>query len=379
MRQLSSGNWQARYTGPDGLRYTAPNTFASKALALDYVETQQAKIRLNLWEPPAPAEQPTGDLSVAQWCQQWLASHRPRLRDSSHTTYQTVMKTRIAGYPPFHKLRISKLSKDHVRTWWQAMVALTPETGNRNNKAYKLLRTAVDAAVDAGILETNPVVIKASHRRTAPLKHKQLPTDQELLAILNNTPARYRLAVALCLFHGLRVGECLALQRRHVMRVANGWVVRVEATLVRVPDHTGRMVMKRQPPKTQAGYRDVPILKEHRSLVVKHLAEYVEPRPGALVTTTATGGTVMDTSFRSVFHRAKNKAGVSSEITPHYGHNWLITRLAEQQATPTEIGRILGQSDLSTILHTYMRVREHRPGELMAAVSIESTDHHRAG
>lgn len=53
------------------------------------------------------------------------------------------------------------------------MVALTPETGNRNNKAYKLLRTAVDAAVDAGILETNPVVIKASHRRTAPLKHRQ--------------------------------------------------------------------------------------------------------------------------------------------------------------------------------------------------------------
>lgn len=87
----------------------------------------------------------------------------------------------------------------------------------------------------------------------------------------------------------------------------------------------------------------------------------------------------MDTSFRSVFHRAKSKAGVNSEITPHYGRNWLITRLAEQQATPTEIGRILGQSDLSTILHTYMRVREHRPGELMAAVSIESTDHHRAG
>lgn len=86
------------------------------------------------------------------------------------------------------------------------MVALTPETGNRDNKAYKLFRTAVDAAVDAaGYWETNPVVIKASHRRTAPLKHKQPPTDQELLAILNNTPARYRLAIALCLFHGLRV------------------------------------------------------------------------------------------------------------------------------------------------------------------------------
>lgn len=57
-------------------------------------------------------------------------------------------------------------------------------------------------------------------------------------------------------------------------------------------------------------------------------------------------------------------------ITPHYGRNYLITRLAEAGATPKEIGRILGQEDTSTIVDTYMKVREHRPVELMLRVNL---------
>ena len=81
----------------------------------------------------------------------------------------------------------------------------------------------------------------------------------------------------------------------------------------------------------------------------------------------------MDTSFRSVFHRAKDKAGASKEIPPHYGRNWLITRLAEAGATPKEIGAVLGQSDLSIIVGVYMKVREARPAELMSHVSVPIT------
>ena len=76
--------------------------------------------------------------------------------------------------------------------------------------------------------------------------------------------------------------------------------------------------------------------------------------------------------------RAEIKAGVSTEIDPHCGRNWLITRLAEQGAHLKEIGRLLGQDDVSTILDVYMKVRAGRTTTLMEKVN-GSLDHRADG
>ena len=60
---------------------------------------------------------------------------------------------------------------------------------------------------------------------------------------------------------------------------------------------------------------------------------------------------------------------VNSAIGPHSGRRWVITRLAEVGATPKEIGKLLGQKDLDTILAVYMKAREARVTSLMRAVS----------
>ena len=56
------------------------------------------------------------------------------------------------------------------------------------------------------------------------------------------------------------------------------------------------------------------------------------------------------------------------DIDPHCGRNWLITRLAEQGAHLKEIGQLLGQDDISTILGVYMKVRAGRVDTLMDRV-----------
>ncbi|AMN72349.1 hypothetical protein CPMB20_03435 [Corynebacterium pseudotuberculosis] len=129
------------------------------------------------------------------------------------------------------------------------------------------------------------------------------------------------------------------------------------------------MKMVLHPPKTTAGYRTVPVLREFRNVIIDHVRTY---NPGAdeFATVTDKGSAIFDTSYRSIFNRAKDKAGVSTEITPHYGRVYLITRLAEAGATPSEIGRILGQEDTATIVNTYMRAREHRPQELMNNLNL---------
>lgn len=138
--------------------------------------------------------------------------------------------------------------------------------------------------------------------------------------------------------------------------------------------------MNFQAPKTAAGYREVPIIEKLSYLVEEYLQKHLPhgtttvytaegDKTVRLLTTTGTGEVIMDTSYRSVLGRVKTSTGVNSEIAPHSGRRWVITRLAEVGATPKEIGKLLGQRDLDTILDVYMKAREARVTSLMRAVS----------
>ena len=195
-----------------------------------------------------------------------------------------------------------------------------------------------------------------------------------------------RVLTSLMLFHGLRIGEALALERHHVMveHLPASWmsriVVRVGQNAQRLKGDDGRTFMFIQPPKSEAGHREVPIMANHVPLFLEHYARHLPGAPTevetwegtkqvALLTATRTGSLMMDTSYRSVLERAELKAGVTTEIDPHCGRNWLITRLAEQGAHLKEIGRLLGQEDVATILDVYMKVRTGRTVTLMEKVN----------
>lgn len=204
-------------------------------------------------------------------------------------------------------------------------------------------------------------------------KEKELPTDEEIAAIVEAFPERVRMGAVLCLYHGLRVGEMLALTREDVTidREELMVEVHVNATLQRVVNtETGKTEMLRAAgPKTTAGRRTVPIIDMWVEEFIEHMDTRVEDSPTAPVITTKRGVTMFDTSFRSTFDTARKKAGIERKITPHFGRNWLITRLAEAGATPAEIGRLLGQSDVNTIVGTYMKVNTERPTKIIGLVN----------
>lgn len=235
------------------------------------------------------------------------------------------------------------------------------------------------------MIPTNPVDVPEAGKRVQ-TKEKYLPEDWELQAILDAVPVKYRVLTSLMLFHGLRIGEALALERHHVMveHLPVPWmsriVVRVGQNAQRLKGDDGRTFMFIQPPKSEAGHREVPIMANHVPLFLEHYARHLPGAPTevetwegtkqvALLTATRTGSLMMDTSYRSVLERAELKAGVTTEIDPHCGRNWLITRLAEQGAHLKEIGRLLGQEDVATILDVYMKVRTGRTVTLMEKVN----------
>lgn len=375
-RLLRSGRIQARYTGPDGKIHKAPDTFPDELSAMGWLSSVRNQIDLGTWSAPEEKKPAQKIPTVAEMVYHWLDQCRSSgLRPTSLATYTAIVQHRILCYPQLANTAVDKLTTALVATWWVLVVKDHPDTPDRNKRAYGKLKAALGLAVEYGYIGVNPVQVSAA-RRTPRRKNKTLPTTSQLMAIMSHTPERYQFAVCMCLFHGLRVGECLGLQTEHVVHLPGGGIgLRVEGTLQRLKGTDGRMFMRWQPmPKTQAGVRTVPVLSEFTELVTRHIAGV----PSGYLTTTQAGNIVMDTSFRSIFNRAKQSAGAPMEITPHYGRNWLITRLAEAGATPKEIGRVLGQEDVSTIVGVYMKVRESRPAELMSRITTTDTTTQKA-
>lgn len=401
VRKLPSGRFQGSYTAPDTRRYTAPHTFSSKVDAEGWLSAERRLMDLGTWTPPdtRAEEQQRNTLTVQQWLDQFHDSLERRTNPVRPSTLQTYWRTvrnriteplgpgaethdvtRLAG------LKLANVTKSDVYRWWDGIQAAYPDTPQTNSKAYGRLKAAYAEAVRRELVGTSPVDVRDAAERVKP-KEKYLPSDDELNRILAAVPERHKALTSLMLFHGLRIGEALALEKAHVVVDCSTPVplmpvvtVHVKQNAQRVQREDGSTYMLVQPPKTAAGARMVPVMFSHVPLFLKHHAMYTPaepttlltmdgPRRAVLFTATEKGGLIFDTSYRSILNRAEDRAGVTREIDPHCGRNWLITRLAEQGAHLKEIGHLLGQDDVTTILDVYMKVRAGRTTTLMEQVN----------
>lgn len=412
IRRLPSKNYQARYTYR-GAKYKAPETFKTRRSAIAWLAEEEKLIALGVWTPPkqraeeaekAARREASTKITLGEWLIQYHEGLRHGIRPIKESTlhdYLKAVNNRILRpLPPsggvgvgtksvvedFAVTPLAGVTKSLVHKWWDDINRAYP-TPTTNQKAYKRLRAALSAAVEQGLIDHNPCYIKAAGGRIN-TKDKYLPTDAELAAIMEHMPARYRALTSLVLFHGLRIGEAVALEQQDVQVV--GEVPCAPRIMVTIRQNAQRLVEQRagrphtyllwQSTKTASGRRSVPIMGSHTRYFLEHMADYPAreclirtedgPRTARLFTSTRSGAPIMDTSYRSILNRAEEIAGVTTEIDPHCGRNWLITRLAEQGAHLKEIGKILGQTDLETITNIYMKVRAGRTETLMNKVDL---------
>ncbi|GAB2518166.1 hypothetical protein GCM10027031_25670 [Corynebacterium atrinae] len=87
-RKLPSGRVQARYLGPDGQTYKAPNTFPDDLAALAWLAGVRRSIDLEVWEPPQAAKPvPT----VGELVDHWLTLTGADVRPSTLKTYTDIV------------------------------------------------------------------------------------------------------------------------------------------------------------------------------------------------------------------------------------------------------------------------------------------------
>jgi integrase len=170
-------------------------------------------------------------------------------------------------------------------------------------KAYRLLRTILNAAVEDGLLIRNPCTIKGAGVERSP--ERPIATIEQVYLLADAIEPRYRAMVLLATFCGLRLGELLALRRDRVD--LEGARVTVAEQVVELIDGTRSI----GPPKTESSRRVVTIPPHVIEELQCHLDSWVASDEESILFTAPDGGLVRRSNFRRrVWEVATTKVGV---------------------------------------------------------------------
>jgi len=402
VRKLPPGRWQARYTGPDGALRTLV-TFPTKAEADQELAHEVSRMARGIWHDPRLGDlAPSTRALYGQLLERWIdadvpagagsgsaASGRVRTVQLGARTLASVIPAEVrewdaavlaeAGRRAAERWRRAASSPARVNAairawavasggpvastgripaalreaWLEATdgVVAEPRAERRNlghteaAQAYRLLHTGMAQAVSDGLIPANPCAINgASQRDSRHRTERRVLTPDELWALADAMPERYRAAVVVSFLSGLRAGELFALQRRHVDLAAG--TVRVDQSLARPGTGGGRFSST----KSRAGVRTVVLPAVAVEALADHLARFAPAGRDALVFGTSTGRPLTGGSRTTMFARARRAIG-RDDLTWHDLRHSAMTLVALTGATLPELMQRAGHSTPRAALH----------------------------
>lgn len=354
LRQFRSGRWKASYTGPDGMFYEAPTTFALKQDGEAWLTDRRREIDRNLWSPSSGQDDRPNAL-FADYAEEWLKRRtvkgRP-LKDRTRAHYEALLEGHIND--TFGHVTVRAISPDAVRKWYATCAIGAPVM---RAHAYSLLSTILGTAASEGIADTNPCTISGAGNTERSVKIRPA-TLAELETIVTEMPERLRLMVLLAAWCALRFGELAELRRKDIV----GNVIQVRRGVVRVDGE-----MRVTTPKSTAGSRDVTIPPHLLPLVEQHLERHTGPARESLLFPAINGHHLQPSSLYRYFYPARDKAK-RPDLRFHDLRHTGATLAAQTGATLAELMGRLGHSTVSAALK-YQHIAADRDAQIAAALS----------
>ena len=353
IRKLASGRHQAVYTGPDLLRHVAPTTFQAKIDAEGWLHEERKLIEANEWSPPkhraekARAVATTPDFET--YAKKWIAKRRTDkgepLRASTRANYEATLEHHLV--PTFGRMRLRDITKGSVRRWYEDTLEGNGDTPRANSKAYGLLRAIMNSAVDEDLIEASPVHIRGAGYQ--PKRRRLEPASiEELDVIVENMPEKWKLMVLLASWCALRYGEIAELRRKDIKlrHVSGRWtgVIQVRRGVVWV-----NRKIQVEPPKSEAGIRDVAIPPHLIPTIKEHLDAFAAPGQEGLLFPAANGRQQWPSTITSYFKKAAEIAR-RSDLRFHDLRHTGAVMAAQQGATLADLQARLGHSTANAAL-----------------------------
>lgn len=205
IRQRPDGRWEARVT-------VGINPGTGKAIRRSIYGDTQAAVRKEMTAILREIDRGTyltpQKITVGQWLDEWLDTYAvTKVKPLTYQSYAAVIKNQLK--PAFGAVSLQSLRGSHVQKLYNEMLAK-----GRNAKTVinvsAVLRKSLDVAMKQGLITSNPCdaaeLPKAMRKEIKPLTDAEIPLFLEQIE-----KHEFRNAYALCLFAGLREGECLGL------------------------------------------------------------------------------------------------------------------------------------------------------------------------
>ena len=210
IRQRSNGRWEGRFTvGRD------PGT--GKQVQRSVYGSTQKEVRQKLAQITASIDKGTyqtpNRITVAEWMVEWLSTFcANKVKPLTLQSYQAITRNHIV--PAIGAVELQAVRGAHIQRLYNSMTA-AGLSGKTVKNVGAILHKALSVALKQGLIAANPCdaaeLPKAEHKEIRPLADDEIPRFH---AAIDGSPMRN--AFALCLFAGLREGECLGLSWKQV-------------------------------------------------------------------------------------------------------------------------------------------------------------------
>lgn len=242
------GSWQARYRDPAGKQKAKnfPIDQGGKKAAEAFLDDVRTRVRQRTYRDPE-----RGKITLRNWWDEWWEVAQKKVSTTTRNRKLGVWRTHIA--PRWGDWRLQDLEYMALQKWLSRDV----KGWETQKKTKELLAALLDAAIkDGERITTNPAV-HLEMTATKPIKHPddlKPPTREQYDLIHAALPEYYqRIFRDFAYETGMRPGE-VAGARLHCLDEEQR-ILYIKEILV---SDNGRLV-RQERPKTEAGYRAVPL------------------------------------------------------------------------------------------------------------------------
>ena len=285
-------------------------------------------------------------LTVREAAEEWLNAARLRVKESSYVNYANIVNKHIL--PILGGAYIASLTTSKINEFISSKLTSGKLSGKGGLSAKSVrdimtVYRSIERYVytEYGIRETNFTMPKTYSQATDVLNVKERKAlETYLIENMNRT----NMAILLCLFTGLRIGEVCGLKWEDIDFGEN--TLFVKRTVQRV-SRNGKSTVITGTPKSRTSVRIVPVpdfmmevLKKYKSLpnlyIITNSIKPTEPR-------------TMQNRFKAVL-----KACQLRDVNFHLLRHTYATVCIEKGFDPKALSELLGHADASITLNRYV-------------------------
>lgn len=331
VQKTAAGTYRARWRDAQG-RTQQKSGFRTKTEARQYAVAQEAAVANGSYINPS-----AGKLDFQTYAESWriIQTHRPG------TALQVEGNLRRHAYPAIGSKPLKAIKRSDIQALLKtASMTIAPATVE---VVFRYVSAIFSAAVADKLIPENPC---KGIRPPKPEKVKVEPmAAEEVLAMVEAVPERYKALIILTAGTGLRQGEAFGLSVDRVDFLRR--VLKVDRQL-QLQAGVGAVLV---PPKTQASYRTIPLADAVVVALSEHLRTIGQSEEG-LIFSNEKGLPMNRHRFADTWNRAAGEAGVIGK-TFHDLRHWYASILIRSGASVKVVQSRLGHASAMETLDTY--------------------------